>query len=939
MIMVTMLAVAMTAAGTVKVYPHMMDPRKNPDDARRWVKPPDADTLGRRLHFMGALRDLDPQTWRKDLDEIVGRDGLGDFIWANASILTNPNLEEQVTELKRRGLYLFDIWGYVPEANDPENKRHSANVKRRYGGDFKPKPETLAMFERILGDHWLGMDVGEQDGRYVCTPGYAKLYEPYGVDRIGQYRNFRHHFEAMEREHGNRMAALVSVSYGHYFLKTGCYTSAGAEAAQALPSAQLYYSFLRGAGKQYGVPWFGNASVFSRWGSKGYKIDPSTATSPVPVGPEEGASLALLKKLMYAQIFYNSFAVGFECSHYQYKKVKVEGQGRGDGEMELSPIGRIQKGAADWSAKYGDPGVMHAPVALLFDFHAGWENARHLYSIGDAFRVWGTLPYDLSDHFADGVVSMIYPGYEDAGYYPDERGFNAETPYGDILDCVLSDASAEMLSQYPVVVVASTMPRDDETSETLRRYVANGGHLVLAQGNAKTLFPAGLPKGQVTVLPSEWGVEEKEQCAMPVRFGGEMRYAVEGAEQALPRPHPLTAATRAALDGIFRRQAIFGFERGEGLALVTCRRAKGEYTVCVMNSTWEPRPMKLVAKAGRILGVEELPTPDDVKGERGYAPKAFKGYSAGASTADTIAGGDVRLFRVKLDEAGAVEELPEAVERPNATGSCFVMRGNGGLEDAAIERPTFFRHYDTMLVDWRWFEMRTDEEIVRQANFAKLQGLKVIVDFRSGLNFYPDLRIDTEKSERRTAETLRRMGETLRKAALVGSREAVVSEDRGKDGPKGVAALDDGFRQLLALPEAKGWTFHQCGNVFREYRYNLQEDWHASDPFANACARAERLGTPAFKPAYRVAAELFLQGDAKKVAAEIAAKKPDLVFLAAPGIDRNGRVFSLAKPLSGWTDAAGAEAIRAAVRTAGSRVVYDALYADRNDEFGDLLKK
>ena len=217
--------------------------------------------------------------------------------------------------------------------------------------------------------------------------------------------------------------------------------------------------------------------------------------------------------------------------------------------------------------------------------------------------------------------------------------------------------------------------------------------------------------------------------------------------------------------------------------------------------------MRLVARAGRILGVEELPTPDDVKGERGYAPKAFKGYSAGASTADTIAGGDVRLFRVKLDEAGAVEELPEAVERPNATGSCFVMRGNGELEDAAIERPTFFRHYDTMLVDWRWFEQRTEDEIRRQMNWPKLQGLKMMLDFRSGLNYYPDLRIPTVKSVAREKETLRRMRGVLAKAGLCGIAEVVISEDRDKDEAEEVESMESGFAKILALPEAKGMTF------------------------------------------------------------------------------------------------------------------------------------
>ena len=69
---------------------------------------------------------------------------------------------------------------------------------------------------------------------------------------------------------GHRHATLVSLNFGHYFLKEGTYTLIGAETAQALPNNQVYYAFIRGAGKQYGVAWFGNASIYNRWGYKSY---------------------------------------------------------------------------------------------------------------------------------------------------------------------------------------------------------------------------------------------------------------------------------------------------------------------------------------------------------------------------------------------------------------------------------------------------------------------------------------------------------------------------------------------------------------------------------------------------------------------------------------------------------------------------------------------
>lgn len=892
----------------VSVYPYRMDPRRHPDDARRWVKPPDRGVLGDQLLFMGALRDFNDENFERELDRIVGRDDMGSMIWANCSIFKNAKLEAQMKELKRRGLFLFDIWGYYPEGFDPANPKPIKHPRRVYG-DYRPSPENLAMFERVLGDHWLGMDNGEQDGRYIGWPGYGKQYEPFGVDRVNEYRHFQHHFEDMDLRHGNRMAALVSATYGHYYLRSGCYTSIGAETGQALPNSQLYYSFLRGAGKQYGVPWFGNVSVFNRWGAKSYKLDSSTATSPVPIGPAHGTSLALLKKLLYAQIFYNSFAVGFECSHYQLAA---------DGKTEeLSPVGRIHQGARDWSRKYGDPGTMHTPVALMFDFFAGWEPPQHLYAGEDGFRVWGTMPYEASDYFAHGVFSLLYPEYEAASFYHDEHGFNADTPFGDIADSILSDASPEFLSRYPVVVLCSKMRSSRELADTLAKYVAGGGHLVMTRGNATALFPKGVPAGRVTVFDSEWGVVREPVCGK-VKCGQ--------VDRPMQNPHPLEEEVRTRLTEIFREQMIFDLEEPQGRSLITCRRGRDDYTVAVLNNTWQDREVRLVARAGRIVSVEELPTPDDMHGEVGYAPKGVEPK-----------GGEVRMFRVKLDEGEAVVERNEVPERPNAANRVYVMRGNGELKDEPLVRPTFFRHYDTMLVDWRWFEQRTEAEIARQMNWPKLQGLKLMLDFRSGFNYYPDLRIPTIKSIAREKETLRRMKDVLAKAALCGIGEVVISEDRGKDNKDEIESMEEGFAKILALPEAKGMIFWQCGNLMRESRYRPGRGWQFTDCWENAKNRAKRLGTNVFRPAYRVAAELYRKSTSE-VAAEIRRDRPALVFLSAPAVDRNGHHYSLSRPFAEWGTDDERNAVIAAIRAVGARIVYDAVFADVDAEYAEVRK-
>ena len=363
-----------------RVYATLMNPREHPDDARRHVQPPDWMAVGNRTRFT-VVRGFGMEKgrivgFREEIDKYVNKYELGDVLWPAYEMLSAGNLGEVVDEIKRRDLFLFDVWGYVP-GSGPGG----------YWQQFQVPPATFRMLESRLGPRWLGMDVGEQDGRYIG--GYANQMQPTSAGRFDQYLNFQHHFEEICNELGNRMATLVSLNFGHYLIKEGIYTSIGAETAQALPNSQVYYAFIRGAGKQYGVPWFGNASVYNRWGWKGY--GPPTREC----GPTKGTSLSLLKRLMYSHILYNSIFVGFESAWF-------------DGD-KLSPLGRIQQAAHKWVEQNGQPGVMLTPTALLVDFNAGWTFPRHLYT-EHVYRVWGNLPYEAGDYLTDGVLDMFVPG-------------------------------------------------------------------------------------------------------------------------------------------------------------------------------------------------------------------------------------------------------------------------------------------------------------------------------------------------------------------------------------------------------------------------------------------------------------------------------------------------------------------------------------------------
>ena len=734
-----------------------------------------------------ALRSLDGD-YKSLIDQYTIKYGLGNILWPSYPIIYRDDLPDVVREIKKRNLYLFDIWGFVP-GSGPGG----------YWQQFVVPQHALDLFEKELGDHWLGMDNGEQDGRYVG--GYASQMYPSGGNRVQQYLNFQSHFESLTGKLGNKMATLVSLNFGHYFLKENVYTMIGAETAQGLPNTQIYYSFIRGAGKQYGVPWFGNASVWNRWGWKNY-----SGVSDYNGGDTQGTSLSLLKRLIYSHIMYNCVAVGFESSFLNKKE-------------ELSPIGKIQQSAARWVKQNGSPGVLYTPVAVLLDFFSGWSFPRHLYT-DDIYKVWGNLPYEPGDYLTDNILDIIYPGYQNASFFHDEKGFISPTPYGDAADCILSDCPLWLMQQYPVIVIGSRLTGGSEVKDKLERYIKSGGRLVITAGNIENI-PGGLCG--ISAGHNEFTIHEnsvitvgnqnlKEKSGFKVReliFPGEAKIIASsgretlgvelssgkgtitvlaspfgiGSEAAdsiksvidknLNSPFPMLNHVKQIIGEIFNSTRIF--IPGEGLSLITCRKNKGEYTVAICNNTWNAKPFSITSSIGNILKIKELPLDCSEKTAIGYRPGVVN-QDVGKNTRNTIAGGDVRIFNVQLAEDN-IGEIPFIQPLPNPVNRGLTLRNITSLKSEILLRPTFFQHFDRIMIDWKYLSEKEKASLSNDAEWIKHQGLKVIVDLSSGINLFPDLRIVNNDSIE-YLKSLAVIRSVLDKMAILGAGDLVLSAHR-----------------------------------------------------------------------------------------------------------------------------------------------------------------
>ena len=920
----------------IRIYNYPVNPRQYPDDARRYVKPPDAATFGNQIQFI-ALRGLD-DNYMKELDDNTIKYGLGNIIWPQYPILYRKDLPAIVDELKKRNLYLFDIGGFVP-GSGPNG----------YWQQFVAPQGALDLIQKTLGDHWLGMDNGEQDGRYIG--GFANQMIPPGAGREQQYLNFQNHFQGLTDRLGNKMSSLVGLTYGHYFLKEGIYYMLGAETAQGLPNTQIFYSFIRGAGKQYGVPWFGNASVWNRWGWKNY-----TGNSNNNGGANMGTSLSLLKRLMYSQIMYNCSALGFEGSFL-------------DKDGGLSPIGKIQQAAAQWVKKNGSPGIQYTPAAVMLDFFSGWTFPRHLFT-GNIYRAWGNLPYEDEDYFTDNLLNVFYPGYQDASYFHDETGFIAPAPYGDITDCILSDCPEWVMQQYPVLVIGNKLNGGNEIKDKLEKYVVSGGHLIITAGSLENLpgglsgisvgnetstisgnspvtynnselkesadftirqlvYPAGTKViansndkalaiehdeglGKITVFASPFGL-----ASAPLNF------SKSDFDAPLRTPYPMLKHVSAILNDIFSRLPIFN-AGGPQLNLITCSKSKGEFTVAVVNNSWMEQQMNITSNVGKIVKITELSLDNTEQNDTGFLPNTIPN-NTGKNGPATIAGGEIRIFNIKIDSRN-ISNTPPVQPIPNPVNKGLTLRNIPSIKDEILLRPTFFQHFDRVVIDWKYLLQKDNATIEKESGWISRQGLKVIIDFSSGINLFPDLRmVNNHRDE--YDRSMDEIKSVIDKMAVLGASDIIIASHRMIENNFTTAQFNDSL--LFAIKAISQYAGKNNINV------NLRMA-PARNPgnLDQVIALVKAANEPNLFAALDAALLLDNTDDFGKNLAILKTMKARLMLVSAPEKDSYGTLWNINKPIHYLADKNGLLQLFSSVP--GSDLILDGIYKSKDEEYEDI---
>ncbi len=284
-------------------------------------------------------------------------------------------------------------------------------------------------------------------------------------------------------------------------------------------------------------------------------------------------------------------------------------------------------------------------------------------------------------------------------------------------------------------------------------------------------------------------------------FGMNAEPAVTGpipneVDTPLPSPFRLLAHVKRAMGEALVEQRLFAV--GDGLGYVTCRKGSGSYTVGIHNNGRTARPFAITSFCGRIESVTELVLDQSEKTAIGYWPKGLSTNDGGRSGPLSIAGGDVRLFSVAVEERG-VHCLPRPVALARPKDRFLALRSGRSIQEELLARPTFFQHFDGVKVEWRYLRDRDRAQLARERAWLERQQAQIAVDFSRDMNLFPGLTL-LDAYPPHFEQAVVQIDDVLDKMTICGAWDAIISLHRKPENHwSGERAREDFLRQLRDL--------------------------------------------------------------------------------------------------------------------------------------------
>ncbi len=343
------------------------------------------------------------------------------------------------------------------------------------------------------------------------------------------------------------------------------------ELGENINSVQAHIAFLRGASRQFGVPW---GTDFSPWFGDGmldywqgadrvwYRTDANGNITDYYSGSDHGHSLSLNER-----IWYLSFLGG--ASYLLQEGASVNFFAAKQAPTALSPLGQLAQSFQTFVTNHPDRGTPYVPIAVVVDFYHGLGLGTWNRPAGQEVS-WNHFPLDATQQSTLGLLDALWPGSFRVSS-ASEANYIVNGPVGDTVD-VLADldnqATLSLLSSYSVVFMSGAVHWTTQwKSAVWNGFLAQGGSLILDVNPTHDAIFADL--GAPALSPFVPGYAADQIGAADVLSGRVVRVAS-------PVHYP------ALLAELGRRVLPFGVT-GTGFALN--RKASGSWLVTLVNNS------------------------------------------------------------------------------------------------------------------------------------------------------------------------------------------------------------------------------------------------------------------------------------------------------------------------------------------------------------------
>lgn len=260
------------------------------------------------------------------------------------------------------------------------------------------------------------------------------------------------------------------------------------ETSRSFANWQVQLMFNRGAARQFDIPWgWYVASYLTAYSSQGKWVtdsEPAAFRKAENWGPECGLSMSARER-----VFYMAYLAG--ANYFQREDTDSNFWDASKPAFqcwEPAEEAKVYIQFHNFIRKFQDRGVPYTPIAFLVPKDRG--------SCREIAKAFNRYPYLRSDNMVDGFIATLFP--QEPVLPLLKKGVEItlrNSKYGDVFDVLTPDfekqeAFKRTLPLYKVAILLGRYRKSPEMAEILRKYVADGGTLILNVSQLSSDFPS-----------------------------------------------------------------------------------------------------------------------------------------------------------------------------------------------------------------------------------------------------------------------------------------------------------------------------------------------------------------------------------------------------------------------------------------------------------------